>query len=640
MSIGLDSPLNWSIQGDQEVEAASSLPPITREPRLKTPRPHHPRTHPAIRARWALLWSCGLLATATALVAGQPAHARPAAPSAPDDSHQEDGNAASTDRLIVKYRDGNSASHRQAIASARQSTIAALQSLGLRATALRKTAQGAQVFQLSTEVAEGQLREMAKQLMQSNPQILYAEPDNRMQAFAAPTDPMYAQQWHYFEPVGGLNLPTAWDLSTGSGVVVAVIDTGVRPHADLAANLLDGYDFISDTTMAHDGDGRDADAQDPGDGCTSGASSWHGTHVAGTIAAVANNGLGVAGVAWNAKILPVRVLGCGGGYNSDIADGMVWAAGSSVGGISPPSQPAKVLNLSLGGQSPCSSTLQYAINAARAKGAVVVVAAGNSNLAASKFSPANCKGVITVAATGRAGGKAPYSNFGPEVDVAAPGGNMSTGAANGILSTRNNGGVSPGSDSYDFLQGTSMATPHVAGVAALMLARNSSLTPDEIEVLLKSNTRRFPGTCVGCGTGIVDATASVKAVFVAAQEASGINELEPNDSHAQAQAITSFPSKINGTISGINDLDTYRVSLAKGSTLVARLISNAESDYNLAFRGVKGAVISASTRGQGLTDKLSLTNNGNASMDVYVRVSRASGGVGDTAGRYTLELTR
>ena len=272
---------------------------------------------------------------------------------------------------------------------------------------------------------------------------------------------MYAQQWDYFEVRAGMNLPAAWDLSTGSGVVVAVLDTGYRPHADLADNLLAGYDFVNNSAMGNDGDGRDADASDPGDGCSSGHSSWHGTHVAGTIAALANNGLGIAGVAYNAKVQSVRVLGCGGGYNSDIADGMIWAAGGSVSGVPANATPAKVLNLSLGGQSACSITVQNAINTARGLGASVVVAAGNSKMAVGNFSPANCKGVITVAALGRTGARAPYSNFGPQVAVAAPGGNMNAGTANGILSTLNTGGASPGEDSYAYYQGTSMATPHV-----------------------------------------------------------------------------------------------------------------------------------------------------------------------------------
>ena len=162
-----------------------------------------------------------------------------------------------------------------------------------------------------------------------------------MRRTLTPNDTRYNEQWHYFEATGGINAPAAWDKSTGTGVVVGVIDTGYRPHADLAANLLPGYDFISDTFVVNDGNGRDSDARDPGDWINAGecgpgdpatfeASSWHGTHVAGTIAAVTNNGNGVAGVAFNARVVPARVLGKCGGFTSDIADAIVWASGGTV----------------------------------------------------------------------------------------------------------------------------------------------------------------------------------------------------------------------------------------------------------------------------------------------------------------------
>jgi serine protease len=167
--------------------------------------------------------------------------------------------------------------------------------------------------------------------------------------------------------------------------------------------------------------------------------------------------------------------------------------------------------MSLGGSGSCDTTTQNAINSARSRGTVVVVAAGNSNANASTTSPANCSGVITVAATNRSGGRSYYSNFGAVVDVAAPGGDTQSGTANGVLSTLNSGTTTPSSDTYAFYQGTSMATPHVAGVVALMLSRNSALTPDELESRLKSSTRAFPATCSQCGTGIVNALAAVNA---------------------------------------------------------------------------------------------------------------------------------
>mgnify|MGYP003042995289 CR=1 FL=1 len=195
----------------------------------------------------------------------------------------------------------------------------------------------------------------------------------------------------------------------------------------------------------------------------------------------------------------MRVLGRCGGFTSDIADGLIWASGGTVSGVPANANPARVANLSLGGSGACGTTMQSAVNSARSRGMTVVVAAGNSNANAGNFTPANCGGVVTIAAVNRGGGKAFYSNFGAVVDVAAPGGDVRTSAANGILSTLNSGTTTPGGDSFAFYQGTSMATPHVAGVAALMLARNSSLTPDQVETHLRNTARAFPATCSQCG---------------------------------------------------------------------------------------------------------------------------------------------
>jgi len=541
-----------------------------------------------------------------------------------------------TDRLIVRYRSG-SPGNRRSVMSASQPTHDALHRLGLTVRRIHRGGLGAQVMTLDGLRPVSELRAVAQRLMADDPSVLYAEPDRRVFAAMAPNDPMYPQQWHYFNAVGGINLPAAWDLATGAGIVVAVIDTGVRPHADLADNLLSGYDFVTDAGMGHDGDGRDADALDPGDGCSSGHSSWHGTHVAGTIAALTNNNLGVAGVAYGAKILPVRALGCGGGYNSDIADAIVWASGGSVSGVPDNSTPARVLNLSLGGSGACSTTLQNAIDGARSRGSVVVVAAGNSNAPAGGFNPANCRGTITVAATGPGGAKAPYSNYGAVVDVAAPGGNLARGAAAGILSTLNDGGATPGNDIYQYYQGTSMATPHVAGVAALMLSRNASLTPDEVEALIKGTARAFPQACSGCGTGIVNAERAVKAVFVGAAQANDIAEVEPNQTLATAQALSSFPARVLGTVASSTDVDHYRVDLAAGATVTARLIPNAASNYDLALRNPAGVVRVSSARGVGLPDQIVWRNPNATTVSFYLRVLRVNGNVGDK-GTYTLEV--
>ncbi len=348
----------------------------------------------------------------------------------------------------------------------------------------------------------------------------FVEPDALMTTMFTPNDTNYTSQWHYYETTGGLNLPTAWDSATGTGVVVAVIDTGITNHPDLNANIVAGYDFISSSAAARDGNGRDSNPADEGDWWTNsecGAnappsqnSSWHGTHVAGTIAAVSNNSSGVAGVAFNAKVSPVRVLGKCGGSLSDIADAITWSSGGTVSGVPANANVAKVINMSLGGGGACSTTYQTAINGAVGRGTVVIVASGNSNANASGFSPASCSNVVSVAATNRAGGKASYSNFGASVDVAAPGGQTNV-SGNGVLSTLNSGTTTPSTSNYAYYQGTSMATPHVAGVAALILSKGSK-TPAEVETLLKNNARAFPATCTSCGTGIVNAAATIAAL--------------------------------------------------------------------------------------------------------------------------------
>lgn len=387
------------------------------------------------------------------------------------------------------------------------------------------------VVKLDGKRTVGQVRRLEAQLRASGDAVS-VRPDALMFPTAVPTDPNWPQQWD-LDTVSatnyGANVPGAWDLTTGSAsTVVAVIDTGYRPHADLFANLLTGYDFVADTNIANDGNGRDADASDPGDWITStesssifspfwrcpvGNSSWHGTHVAGTIAALQNNGIGVSGIAPGVKVLPVRVLGKCGGYTSDIIAGMRWAAGLTVSGAPANPTPAKVLNLSLGGSGTCTSDYQTAINDIAAAGASVVVAAGNSNADANQFTPASCSGVITVAATGRLGNRAYYSNYGASVEIAAPGGDKQEG--NTILSTLNAGTTAPGADSYANYQGTSMATPHVVGVLALMLSANPTLTVAQRVSILQSTATPFPvaSTCSVsmCGPGIVNAAAAVQA---------------------------------------------------------------------------------------------------------------------------------
>lgn len=420
-------------------------------------------------------------------------------------------------RVIVKWRTTLAASEATSTTARVMSDMGGRYGVSMRM--VRRMASGANVMAVDRELTEQDYAQLVRDIG-ATPEVEYAEADRLLRPTFTPNDTYYNLQWHYYEAAGGINLPTAWDLTTGQGVTVAVIDTGARPHTDLAANLVGGYDFISDTFISRDGNLRDADARDPGDwnlagecgaGSPASNSSWHGTHVSGTIAARTNNALGVAGVAFNARVVPVRVLGRCGGYTSDISDGLVWASGGTVSGVPANANPARVANLSLGGTGPCGATMQNAINSARARGTVVIVAAGNENRNAQNSSPANCTGVVVVAAVNRSGGRAYYSNFGSVVDVAAPGGAMNVNAGNGVASTLNAGTTTPGVDSYAYYQGTSMATPHVAGVAALMLSVNPSLTPAQVETTLRNTARAFPATCNQCGTGIVNARAAVVA---------------------------------------------------------------------------------------------------------------------------------
>jgi len=421
---------------------------------------------------------------------------------------------------------------------------------------------GAHVLHLHQPVSQAEAATLAARIA-GQPDVEYVEPDQRMQILLVPNDPKYPLQWHYQSPpaeVGGINLPAAWDRTTGSGsVTVAVVDTGLVPHADIDSNLLDGigrvapgYDFISLDTFgscvgqpctANDGDGRDADPTDPGDwitaaeastpfwsGCGAGNSSWHGTHVAGTIGAATNNSNGVAGINWNSRILPVRALGKCGGYLSDIADGMRWAAGLPVPGVPANGSPARVLNLSFGGGGSCGPTYQSAINDVIGAGAVVVAAAGNESADVSTLRPANCNGVIAVAATTRSGNRASYSNFGSLVKVSAPGGDGAD--ADRVLSTFNTGAMgpvaSPAGDTYFYYRGTSMATPHVSGVASLMFSANPALSPAKLLEKLQATARAFPpgSNCntLLCGAGIVDAAAALAAVSTPPVAVGGSNQ--------------------------------------------------------------------------------------------------------------------
>ncbi len=545
----------------------------------------------------------------------------------------------STDQLIIKYRAGSAARTRadlQTMSRAHE----VMNRAGVQMRVLQRSAFNAMVMKLDRRLDATFLDGLARSIA-ADPDVEYAEADRVMRVQLTPNDPRYLDQWHYYEAAAGVRAPPAWDRSTGSGVVVAVIDTGYRPHADLAANIVGGHDMIIDTAVSNDGNGRDSDARDPGDWVSLGecgllspaqGSSWHGTHVAGTVAAVTNNAAGVAGVAFRAKVLPVRVLGKCGGYTSDIAAGITWASGGAVPGVPANAHRARVINLSLGGSGSCGTTMQSAINGARSRGTAVVVAAGNSNQNASGHSPANCAGVIAVAALNRSGGRSYFSNFGSIVDIAAPGGDMRSAATNGVLSTLNSGSTTPGADVYAHYQGTSMAAPHVAAVAALMIARNPALTPDQVESRLKSSARPFPASCSQCGAGVVNADA---AVVAAGGSGATVAEVESNNTIATAQPIAANPATVNGRLSSSSDTDYFAVTVGAGRTLTVTLTPPSTADYDLYLYNGSGTELAKSVNDAGLVDSLSYRNASSGSATLYARVRYWNGG----AGNYTVRLS-
>lgn len=438
--------------------------------------------------------------------------------------------------IIVKMRPG--------VAPQSVLPAAALVPLGLR-SAPRVTSGGELIYQLtpqamfalqSEEAAVARVEEVAAQLS-ARPEVEYAQPNWILHPSLTPNDPLFPLQWHYRnngsgsdQSPGGINLVNAWDTERGqAAVVVAVLDTGILPaEADIAGspNLAPGFDMISDSFIANDGGGRDPDPTDAGDAVAAGEcgrnqppvaqdDSWHGSHVAGTIGVVnTNNGTGVAGANWFLTTVPVRVLGKCGGTNADINDGIRWAAGLPVPGVPNNPHPARVINMSLGAPVACTQApaLQAAINDAVAAGAAVVVAAGNEAIDVAGTLPGGCDNVIAVAASDARGHLVTrYSNFGQRIDILAPGGDLARNDngdqhPDGVLSTVQGG--------YALFNGTSMAAPHTAGVAALMVAVDPTLTPTEIEAQIKANAipRNSTHCPRPCGAGLLNAEFVMPAV--------------------------------------------------------------------------------------------------------------------------------
>jgi serine protease len=424
-------------------------------------------------------------------------------------------------RFIVKYRNGSSAQRdsgmRQLALDAAMARAGIIDMASVRAGARpqapriaspRRLAVGADVVTVGRKLTVAETAALLHAL-RADKQVEYAQIDRLKHASWIPNDTKWGQLWGLNGTTAGIGAVSAWNVTRGTGVVVAVIDTGISTHPDLQANVIPGYDFISDAAIARDGDGRDANPADQGDWntddtqCDVSDSSWHGTHVAGTIAAVGNNSLGVVGVAYGAKVMPIRVLGQCGGYTSDISDAVIWAAGGTVTGVPANTRPAKVINLSLGGSGACGPTEQAAMDSAIAKGATIVVAAGNESSDVSTETPANCQGVVAVAAIDSYGHRAGFSNYGAGISLSAPG--------VGIYSTANAGTTVATVGNYPAYSGTSMAAPHVSGVVALMRAAAGAnvRTPAQIKQMLEETAKPFPTACSGCGSGMLNAPKAV-----------------------------------------------------------------------------------------------------------------------------------
>ena len=403
------------------------------------------------------------------------------------------------DRFIVTYT--NEAKQRkqqdegnrdavQDIANDVKDTVdVASESLNVDTQILRSTSTDDAVIQTSKTLNKNEAKEfMAK--VASDPDVASVEPDyiNYPAAEGDITfqfnDPQYSKQWNLTNPTTGVQNTGNARLRRGAYVKVAVLDTGYVPHPDLVTGMANGYDFVSDPLSARDGDGRDPNPRDEGDyapynlckdQANAHTSTWHGTSVAGIIGARGNNGMGMVGTADLARVQPVRVLGRCGGRTSDIADAIIWAAGGHVDGVPDNTYPAKIINMSLGTVSRCPAAYQRAIDIARSKGAIVVAAAGNGNTEASKYAPANCRGVITVGATTKAGTRASFSNYGTRVNISAPGEDILTLSMNSLDRPDNT------KFSYDYESGTSMAAPHVSALLAQQLVNGTSITTKQVE---------------------------------------------------------------------------------------------------------------------------------------------------------------
>lgn len=554
-------------------------------------------------------------------------------------------------RLMIRYREnaklmaqsGSSpGSERQAAAAVVTRSAALSQVDGLHY--LKSVSDQLHVVELDQPLTPVQAQALMARL-RADPAVEDVQIDERAHPHLLPDDPRFlaGNQWHllsHAQAVGALNAATAWDLSTGENVVVALLDSGYRPHADLVSNILPGYDFISADNpnayggniywTANDGNARDDDARDPGDWVTqadvaarfcqhASNSSWHGTHVAGLVGAVGNNGQGGLGVAFGAKLLPVRVLGRCGGYTSDILAGARWAAGLHVPGVPLNPTPARILNLSLGVPGTCDSATQFIMDEIRDRNISIVASSGNDG--ATRISkPANCAGVVAVTAHNSGGQRASYANVGAGVTISAPGGDY----VDPVNSTWNAGSTTPGLDAHAGVAGTSMAAPMVSGVLALMSSLRPDLPMSTLEGLLEGSARPFApftycasnpdGLAAGfCGSGLVDAAAAVSAAQLAAGE-------QPD--------LVVFQRMLSGSL-GPAELGSYSITVHNGGggTATAVQVSAALSpDLNIESVTVSPVDVAFSFSSQALSATLGSLGPGQSlSITLVVRAATTGG---------------
>lgn len=547
--------------------------------------------------------------------------------------------APATNQIIVKWRNGSTSSMP---ASATQRAGKLANAAGVAIQHKRSSTSDTEVFKLDRQMRGDELQAVLDRL-NADPAVAFAVADRRRQAQRVPSDPMFVDQW-YFQSVetAATHTDEAWDVTTGdNATVVAVLDTGVRfEHPDLAGKLLAGYDFVTDTAVANDGDGRDADASDPGDwivtsdrsqdifsDCDLDDSSWHGTRVSSMIGAATNEGIGLAGAGWDTRVLPVRVLGKCGGFDSDIIDGMRWAAG-----VDAPTNPtpAKIINLSLGGDGDCTAAYQQATAEIAAQGSLIIASVGNEGITVG--APANCDNVIGVSGVRHAGTKVGYSNLGTGADIAAPAGNCvntnitaETPCVYALLVATDSGDTTPVASTYtdkvlEPNYGTSFSAPLVAGAAALINSVNPQFTPAQFTSLLQETSSRFPTSSSTSSTFCQVPTNFVQdAECVCTTATCGAGML--NTAAAVSAALKPF-----GVVQAAATIDPNVSTSISGSTSFAAP-GHTVSAYQWSVLDVTGATPTIADTGAATT---SLQVTGASSFTLRLRVTDDAGVTDDT----------